>query len=286
MKILNGKVIAQKRQLVLRDKIAHHVRTGHRSPRLVVILVGDNKASEIYVKHKMVAAQEVGIKAEIRRFHFSVPPDTLYKEIQKLNKDESIDGILIQLPLPENFRAEDYLQAVDARKDVDGFHYKNQGRLLEGHRTIVPATPLGVMNLLKAYDIDVRGKHVVMIGTSNIVGKPLGILLLNAGATVTFTNRNTKNLPRFTKTADILVSATGNQFIVTKNMVKSKAVVIDIGIVRHPQTKKLVGDVDFDQVAPLTTAITPVPGGVGPMTIVSLLENTYQLYRKHLNLKD
>lgn len=283
MKLLNGKIIAQERRKILKHQIQKQRNQAFRPPRLVVILVGKNEASESYVKNKIIAAKEVGIETDLIRFEQTIKPEMLYQKIKELNTDHHVDGILIQLPLPDNFFAEDYLQAIDPDKDVDGFHYQNQGRLVGNYSTIVPATPLGVINLLKAYNIKVKGQHVVIIGTSTIVGKPLGMLLLNQGATVTFANDNTHNLSAITKTADILISATGQRFIVTKNMVKSKAVVIDIGIVRHPKTNKLVGDVDFDQVAPLTSAITPVPGGVGPMTIVSLLENTYQLYVKHLN---
>ncbi|ATZ16620.1 methylenetetrahydrofolate dehydrogenase (NADP+)/methenyltetrahydrofolate cyclohydrolase [Entomoplasma freundtii] len=283
MKLLDGKMVAQNRRQNLQKQIATNLSQGKRHPKLVVIMVGHNEASEVYVKHKIKAAKEVGIVGEVHHFASDVEPNELYQAIETLNNDSEVDGILLQLPLPPKFNEEDYLQAIAPHKDVDGFHYQNQGRLLQGYETIAPCTPLGVINLLDSYEIPIKGQNVTIIGTSNIVGKPLGIMLLNLGATVTFCNRNTKDLKMMAQTADILVSGTGQQFIITGDMVKLGSVVIDIGIIRNPKTNRLVGDVDFEAVAPKTSYITPVPGGVGPMTVVTLLENTYKLYLQHLS---
>lgn len=283
MEILNGKLVAQNRRECLKNEIKKQFTKGLRAPKLVVIIVGNNPASEVYVKHKIKATQEVGINGEILHFPDSIEPKKLYQTIQTLNSDPLVDGILLQLPLPKKFNEEDYLQAINPDKDVDGFHYTNQGRLFQGYETIEPCTPLGVVNLLQAYKIPILGQNVTIVGTSNIVGKPLGIMLLNLGATVTFCNRNTKNLKSMTQQADIVISGTGQQFIITADMVKSGVVIVDIGIVRDSKTNHLVGDVDFQNVAPKTSYITPVPGGVGPMTVVTLLENTYKLYLQHLS---
>lgn len=282
MEILDGKSLALKKRQALKLQIDQQLQKGVRAPKLVVVMVGDNLASETYVQHKMKACQEVGIISETLRINAEVKPEELYQKIDQLNQDANIDAILLQLPIPKNFNEEDYLQAIIPDKDVDGFHYQHQGKMLQNYDTIVPCTPLGVIELLKAYNIPIQGQNVTILGTSNIVGKPLGIMLMNLGATISMCNLNTKDIKMYTQQADILISATGQQFIITKEMVKSGAVVIDIGIMRDPKTQKLVGDVDFENVAPLTSYITPVPGGVGPMTVATLLENTYQLYLKHI----
>ncbi|WP_026389587.1 bifunctional 5,10-methylenetetrahydrofolate dehydrogenase/5,10-methenyltetrahydrofolate cyclohydrolase [[Acholeplasma] multilocale] len=285
MKILDGKALALKTQEKLANEIAGFVEEGNRKPKLAVILIGEDEASKVYVKHKTRTAEKVGIEAITVRMNENVTHDELYKVIDDLNRDETIDGILLQLPIPPRFVEEDYLQAIAPNKDVDGFHYVHQGKMLQGYDSIFPCTPLGVVNLLKEYNIDLVGKNVTMIGTSNIVGKPLAVMLLNLGATVTMCNKNTVDISLHTKNADILISATGKQFIITKDMVKPNATIIDIGIVRDPITNKLVGDVDFENVAPIAGYITPVPGGVGPMTVITLMENTVKLYKKHLGLK-
>jgi methylenetetrahydrofolate dehydrogenase (NADP+) / methenyltetrahydrofolate cyclohydrolase len=282
MIILDGKNLAQKKRALLKNKIADQRQKGFRSPKLVVVMVGENAASTTYIRHKVQACAEVGILSEICKFPTDIASDVLYQTINKLNADAAVDGILLQLPIPKKFIEEDYLQAIIPDKDVDGFHYQHQGRMLQNYETIAPCTPLGVIELLQAYQIPLQGQNVTILGTSNIVGKPLGVMLINLGATVTFCNQYTKEIKKHTEQADILISATGQQFIITRDMVKSGAVVVDIGIMRDRQTQKLVGDVDYENVAPITSYITPVPGGVGPMTVASLLENTYKLYLKHL----
>ncbi|WP_027063603.1 bifunctional 5,10-methylenetetrahydrofolate dehydrogenase/5,10-methenyltetrahydrofolate cyclohydrolase [Mesoplasma seiffertii] len=282
MKILDGKAVALKRRQQLTAKITKIVEQGHRRPTLAVILVGNDEASQVYVKHKTQIAQAVGIEPLTIHLDENVSHEQLYGTIDQLNLDQTIDGILLQLPLPTRFREEDYLQAIIPSKDVDGFHYVHQGKMLQGYDSIYPCTPLGVINLLNEYQIPIQGQNVVMVGTSNIVGKPLAVMLLNLGATVTMCNQNTQDIKMYTQTADILISATGKQFIITKEMVKPQATVIDIGIMRDLKTNKLVGDVDYDNVAPITSNITPVPGGVGPMTVITLMENTFKLYQDHL----
>nr|WP_303662026.1 bifunctional 5,10-methylenetetrahydrofolate dehydrogenase/5,10-methenyltetrahydrofolate cyclohydrolase [Williamsoniiplasma luminosum] len=282
MQILDGKKIAQERRTILKDKIAQNVKKNQRAPKLVVVLIGDDEPSLIYVKHKLVAAKDVGIEAELLRFDAEVSTKTIYDQIQKINHDNHVDGILLQLPIPKKFNEEDYLQAIDPSKDVDGFHYQNQGKMLQGHETIFPSTPLGIITLLNAYDVEIKGKNITVIGTSNIVGKPLSVMLSNLGATVTMCNINTQKISDHTLKADLIISATGQKFIIKAEMVKKGAVVVDVGIIRDKKTNKLVGDVDFVNVAKKAKLITPVPGGVGPMTIVTLLENTYKLYLKHI----
>ncbi|ATZ18990.1 methylenetetrahydrofolate dehydrogenase/methylenetetrahydrofolate cyclohydrolase [Williamsoniiplasma somnilux] len=281
MIILDGKKVALQKRKELKLQIEEQIKHRHRKPKLVVILVGDNPSSLVYVEHKMKTAQKVGIESKTLHFPENIAHDELYKQINYLNKDDNVDGILLQLPLPARFVEEEYLQAIVPEKDVDGFHYKNQGRMLQNYNATYPCTPLGVINLLKAYEINLKGKNAVVVGTSNIVGKPLGIMLLNAGATVTFCNQDTQDIKLHTSQADLLISATGQKFIITKDMVKSNAIVVDIGIIRDLENNKLVGDVDYQNVAPMTSYITPVPGGVGPMTVISLMENTFKLYLEH-----
>ncbi|PPE04150.1 bifunctional 5,10-methylenetetrahydrofolate dehydrogenase/5,10-methenyltetrahydrofolate cyclohydrolase [Williamsoniiplasma lucivorax] len=282
MQILDGKKIAAKRRAILKTQISEDFKTYQRAPKLVILLIGGDEPSLIYVKHKLVAAQEVGIEAELLTFDAKVSTTTIYTEIEKLNNDPTVDGILLQLPIPKKFNEEDYLQAIDPLKDADGFNYQNQGKMLQGYDSIFPSTPLGVINLLSEYQIDVQGMNATVIGTSNIVGKPLCVMLSNLGATVTMCNINTKKILDHTINADLIISATGSKFIVKEKMVKVGAVVVDVGIIRDQKTQKLVGDVDFEHVAQKTSFITPVPGGVGPMTIVTLLENTHKLYLKHV----
>lgn len=283
MIILDGKTIAAKRKEKLALKISNYHKQGLRKPKLVVIMVGNDLASEVYVSHKIKIAMEVGIESELLRFDQDIKKETLYNKINELNQDNKIDGILLQLPLPDSFIEEDYLQAIIPQKDVDGFHYINQGKMLQGYETIYPCTPLGIINLLEEYDISIKNKDITLIGTSNIVGKPLGMMLLNKQATVTMCNKNTLDIKKHTLNADIIISATGKQFIITKDMIKQNAITIDVGIIRDPNTNKLVGDVDFENVKTKASYITPVPGGVGPMTVITLMENTFNLYEKHMN---
>ncbi|PPE06504.1 bifunctional 5,10-methylenetetrahydrofolate dehydrogenase/5,10-methenyltetrahydrofolate cyclohydrolase [Mesoplasma corruscae] len=277
--ILDGKKIALARKIKLKKEIEVLIQKNQRQPSLKVLMVGNDPASETYVAHKLKVANELNIKAELIRFDFDVKHAELYSKIDELNVDENVDGILLQLPLPKSFNEEDYLQAISPSKDVDGFHYINQGRLLQGYETIYPCTPLGIINLLEDYNIKLTGQNVTVIGTSNIVGKPLALMLLNKKATVTMCNKNTIDIKKHTKSADILISATGKKFIITEDMVNSNCTVIDVGIIRDLTTNKLVGDVDFENVAKKVKNITPVPGGVGPMTVITLMENTLKLYK-------
>ncbi|WP_434338202.1 bifunctional 5,10-methylenetetrahydrofolate dehydrogenase/5,10-methenyltetrahydrofolate cyclohydrolase [Mycoplasma capricolum] len=282
MVILDGKLVSKTRKELVKQQIDIYLNKGYRKPKLAVILIGNDQASELYVSNKIKACNLVGIESMLLRFDENITSQTLSDQINQLNNDQLVDAILLQLPLPKHLNEQMFLQAITPLKDVDGFHYINQGKMLEGYDTIYPCTPIGVINLLKAYNIDVKSKDITIIGTSNIVGKPLAIMLSNMGATVSMCNKNTKSLKKYTKISDIVISATGKQFIITKDMIKKNAIVIDVGIIRDPITNKIVGDVDFENVKELCSYITPVPGGVGPMTVAMLLENTLQLYKKHI----
>lgn len=268
-KILNGKGLAAKIRLGLQQQIKQQ----RKKPGLAVILVGHNPASAIYVKFKTQASEEVGMYLETFDFEEDMKEATLLKLIAKLNKNKKIHGILVQLPLPQHINTFRVMASLDPQKDVDGFHPENIGWLSIGKPRFLPATTKGIWTLLQSARIDVKGKHVVMIGASNIVGKPTAQLLLNHEATVTICHKLTKDLARHTKEADIIISATGVPYLITADMVKQNVIVIDAGIARHKG--KIVGDVDFDAVVEKASYITPVPGGVGPMTVASLLENTY-----------
>lgn len=278
MIILDGKKIADQKKQILKQAVEQLRSQNKRIPKLVVLLVGDDQASKVYVAHKIRAANLVGIESEVLKFDQKVSKQELFQVIDRLNNDNSVDAILLQLPLPSQFDEESYLQAISVEKDVDGFHYINQGKMFQNYQSTFPCTPLGVINLLKAYNIKVEHKDITVVGTSNIVGKPLAIMLSNMGATVSMCNKNTTDISKYTKISDIVISATGKQFIITKEMIKKGAVVVDVGITRDLVTNKLVGDVDFENVQHLASYITPVPGGVGPMTVVTLLENTLKLY--------
>ncbi|WP_434329404.1 bifunctional 5,10-methylenetetrahydrofolate dehydrogenase/5,10-methenyltetrahydrofolate cyclohydrolase [Mycoplasma capricolum subsp. capricolum] len=282
MVILDGKLVSKTRKQLVKQQIDIYLNKGYRKPKLAVILIGNDQASELYVSNKIKACNLVGIESMLLRFDENITSQTLSDQISQLNNDQLVDAILLQLPLPKHLNEQMFLQAITPLKDVDGFHYINQGKMLEGYDTIYPCTPIGIINLLKAYNIDVKSKDITIIGTSNIVGKPLAIMLSNMGATISMCNKNTKSLKKYTKISDIVISATGKQFIITKDMIKKNAIVIDVGIIRDPITNKIVGDVDFENVKELCSYITPVPGGVGPMTVAMLLENTLQLYKKHI----
>ncbi|WP_434336196.1 bifunctional 5,10-methylenetetrahydrofolate dehydrogenase/5,10-methenyltetrahydrofolate cyclohydrolase [Mycoplasma capricolum] len=282
MVILDGKLVSKTKKQLVKQQIDIYLNKGYRKPKLAVILIGNDQASELYVSNKIKACNLVGIESMLLRFDENITSQTLSDQINQLNNDQLVDAILLQLPLPKHLNEQMFLQAITPLKDVDGFHYINQGKMLEGYDTIYPCTPIGIINLLKAYNIDVKSKDITIIGTSNIVGKPLAIMLSNMGATVSMCNKNTKSLKKYTKISDIVISATGKQFIITKDMIKKNAIVIDVGIIRDPITNKIVGDVDFENVKELCSYITPVPGGVGPMTVAMLLENTLQLYKKHI----
>ncbi|MFO7890188.1 MAG: bifunctional methylenetetrahydrofolate dehydrogenase/methenyltetrahydrofolate cyclohydrolase FolD [bacterium] len=282
-KIIDGKKISR----IIKDELKLEVsrlKQKNIIPHLSVILVGDNDASKIYVNMKQKACKKVGIISETIKLKDSVSEKTLLQKIDTLNKNPEIHGILVQLPLPSHINESSVIERITPEKDVDGFHPTNLGRLvIDAGHTFIPATPYGIIELLSRYNITIEGKHVVILGRSNIVGKPLGLLFLrknNMGnATVTFCHSRTKNLSSITKTADILVAAMGKAEFIKKNMVKSGVIVIDVGINRVEDASKkrgyrLVGDVDFNQVSKISSLITPVPGGVGPMTIAMLLKNT------------
>ena len=269
--IINGKELAAKIRLNLKEEV-ERLKEQNIFPKLAVIMVGNDKASEVYVRNKSKACNEIGIEFE----EFLLPEETKREEllnlIQTLNERVDVHGILLQSPIPKHLDIREAFNTIDYRKDVDGFHPINVGKLAIGENSFVSCTPAGVMRMLKEYNIDVEGKRAVVIGRSNIVGKPLIQLLLNANATVTTCHSKTQNIAELTKQADILVAALGKPKFVGKEMVKEGAVVIDVGINRTEEGK-IVGDVDFENVEPLTSYITPVPGGVGPMTIAMLMEN-------------
>ena len=272
MKILDGKAVSLKVKESVKVR-ADELKKFGIEPTLAVVLVGEDKASQTYVRAKEKACNEYGIKSVAHRLSENTTQNELLALINVLNLDDSIHGILVQLPLPKHIDTNVVLAAIDPRKDVDGFHAVNVGKLVSGLDGFVPCTPLGVMEILKEYGIDVAGLNAVVIGRSNIVGKPMANLLLNASATVTVTHSKTKNLKEICKNADLIVAAIGRPFFLKADMVKDGAVVVDVGINRLDDGR-LVGDVDFDEVASKCSYITPVPGGVGPMTIAMLLNNT------------
>ncbi len=269
MQIIDGKKISEE----LKSAIALEVSGLNSKPGLAVILVGDNAASKVYVNNKEKGCQEVGFNSiKIKRDENTTEKELL-QLIQDLNNDETIDGILVQLPLPNHIDTKKVIEAIDPIKDVDGFHKENMGRLLQNNPTLRPCTPRGVMTMLEKSNINPSGLDAVVIGASNIVGRPMAIELLNAGATVTICHSKTQDLPGKVKSADIVVAAVGIPRFVQADWLKKGSIVIDVGINRL-ETGELVGDVDFDQAKDVVNAITPVPGGVGPMTIATLLENT------------
>ena len=269
--IMDGRSVAGR----LKEEIAREtllLNQKGNAPHLAVVLVGENAASQVYVRNKENACKKAGIRSTVLRLPETCAQDELENAVRTLNADDSVHGILVQLPLPAHLDEAAVLRLIDPDKDVDGFHAMNSGRLMNGQRGFVPCTPLGVMRMLEAYDIPVRGKHAVVIGRSNIVGKPMAMLLLAADATVTICHSRTENLAQITRQADILVAAVGRPRFVTADMVKPGAAVIDVGINRVDGA--IVGDVDFDGVSEVAGYLTPVPGGVGQMTIAMLLANT------------
>ena len=274
-KKIDGKALAQKIQGQLAEKVVQMKADYGIVPGLVVILVGDNPASQVYVRNKERSALAAGFKSKTVRLSDSISEEELLTVIEQYNNEPDFHGILLQLPLPAHINDKRILMAIDPKKDVDGFHPMNTGHLWNGRPQMVPCTPAGIMEMLREYHVDLEGKQAVIIGRSNIVGKPMAQLLLDKNATVTLTHSRTRNLPEVAKQADILIVAIGRGHFVTKDFVKEGAVVIDVGMNRDVNGK-LIGDVDFDDVAPIASLITPVPGGVGPMTITMLLEQTYQ----------
>lgn len=272
--LMNGKELAEKMQAELALKVKE-LNERQINPGLVVLLVGENPASQVYVRNKERVANQLGIYSKVERYSQTISEDELLNEIEKYNNDPRFHGILVQLPLPKHIDEEKVLLAIDPKKDVDGFHPLNLGRLFAGNPDKIPCTPYGIMKMFEAYDIDLTGKRAVVIGRSNIVGKPMAQLLLMADATVTIAHSKTKDLPALAREADILVVAIGRGHFVTKDFVKPGAVVVDVGMNRD-ENGKLIGDVKFDEVAPLASYITPVPKGVGPMTITMLMAQTVQ----------
>lgn len=276
--ILDGNALARKLRAGFRTRAEALAMQGTR-PGLAVILVGEDAASQVYVRNKVKACEEAGFHSEKISYPADVAAQVVLDRIAELNADPKIHGILVQLPLPGHFDSDAVLEAISPDKDVDGFHAENVGALVQGQPRFIPCTPYGVMKFFEDAGIDLRGKEAVVIGRSNIVGKPMAILLLHAGATVTVCHSQTKDLLFHTRRADILVAAIGRARFVTADMVKPGAVVIDVGINRlqeGPDAGKLCGDVDFESVKEVAAAITPVPGGVGPMTITMLLANTIE----------
>ena len=280
MILLDGKSVSRKRNLELKTKIEKAITTYKRAPKLAIILVGDNPASLSYVKGKKKACELVGIINEMYHLPANISENELKSLIEKLNDDESVDGILLQLPIPDHLNDDLLIDLISKDKDADGFHVVNQGYLYQKKKTIYPATPKGIMTLLRTYNIDVLGMNAVIIGRSNIVGFPVARLLMDQGATITVCHSKTKDVGFHTRSADIIVVAAGRPHMLKKDMVKDGAIVIDVGVNRVDG--KLIGDADFDDLKDKCSFLTPVPGGVGPMTIHSLLENTFELYMNHV----
>lgn len=285
MQILDGLLVSKATKDELRLKVAQLVTEGKKIPHLAAVLVGTNGASETYVAAKVKACQEIGYKSTLVRLEDDISENKLLSIIEDLNLDPDIDGILVQLPLPKHISDEKVINTILPSKDVDGFHPVNVGRMVQGLDTFIPATPYGIMLMLEHYKINTKGMQAVVIGRSNIVGRPMSILLSQSGnpgnCTVTITHSHTKNLPELCRSADIIVAALGIPEFVKGDMVKDGAIVIDVGITRvADSTKKsgfaLKGDVEFATVAPKCSFITPVPGGVGPMTIAALMKNTFK----------
>ena len=283
MKLIDGKVIAEQVKAEIAEEVKGMIAAGKKRPHLAVIIVGHDGGSETYVASKVKSCEQVGFESTKITYENDLTEAELLSKIDELNKDEDVDGFIVQLPLPKHISEQKVIEAIDYRKDVDGFHPVNIGRMSIGMPCFVSATPAGIIELLKRYEIETSGKHCVVIGRSNIVGKPIASLMMQKSApgdaTVTVCHSRTKNLKEFTLQADIIIAALGQPEFLTADMVKDGVVIIDVGTTRVPSTEtksgfRLKGDVKFDEVAPKSSFITPVPGGVGLMTIVSLLKNT------------
>ncbi|MBP6174742.1 MAG: bifunctional methylenetetrahydrofolate dehydrogenase/methenyltetrahydrofolate cyclohydrolase FolD [Fermentimonas sp.] len=291
MKLIDGKAVSAQIKSEIAEEVLKIKAAGGKTPHLAAVLVGHDGGSETYVANKVKACQQVGFKSTLIRYEDDVTEEELLACVDRLNKDEDIDGFIVQLPLPDHISEVKITEAIDYRKDVDGFHPVNVGRLSLGMPCFLSATPSGILELLKRYDIETKGKHCVVLGRSNIVGKPVSMLMLQKSypgdCTVTICHSRTKNIKEICLEADIIIAALGVPEFLTGDMVKEGAVVIDVGTTRVPsnETKsgfRLKGDVKFDEVAPKCSYITPVPGGVGPMTIVSLLRNTLLAGKKEI----
>lgn len=279
--IISGKDISLKIKNQLKLEVAKIQESYSRLPKLTVILVGDNQASQTYVKNKERGCDYIGIKSEVLKHDANFSEAELLKEIESLNKDESVDGILVQLPLPKHIDEQKVLNAIVPGKDVDGFHPDNIANLFLGKKSLVPCTPKGMLVLLDEIGYDLTGKEVVVVGRSNIVGKPVALLCLHNNATVTIAHSKTENLKEVCRRADVLIAAIGKPKFITRDYIKEGAIVLDVGINRD-ENNKLCGDVDFDDVKDIVSGITPVPGGIGPMTITMLMQNTLEaFYRRN-----
>lgn len=279
-KILDGKKLS----LILQEDLKEKINKLSNSPNLTVVMVGEDKASKIYVKNKEKIAKKIGIDTDTIHLNSETTTDELLSIIEKLNKDKSVNGILVQLPLPKHIDENLVLEKISPLKDVDGFHPQNLGNLMINDTSMIPCTPLGIIELLDFYNIDLEGKNVVVLGRSNIVGKPMLHLLLQKNATVTITHSYTKNLKDITKKADVLIVAIGKSNFITKEYIKDNAIIVDVGINRVDN--KIIGDVDFNSVKDKVSFITPVPGGVGPLTITMLMNQTYTAYLNQNEEKD
>lgn len=280
--VISGKEVAKQKREQLKQQI-DVLKAQGITPGLVVLLVGNDPASRSYVTAKDKASHELGMHSQLIELPETISQQELLSYIETYNNDETIHGILVQLPLPKHIDEQAVIEAISPAKDVDGFHPINVGKMVIGQDTFFPCTPYGILHLVETMNIDITGKHVVVIGRSNIVGKPVGQLFLNANATVTYCHSRTKNLAEMTRQADILIVAIGRANFVTKEHVKEGAVVIDVGVNRLETTGKLCGDVLFDEVKQVASYITPVPGGVGPMTITMLMNNTVKSAQLTLN---
>lgn len=283
--IISGTALAKSIKNDLHQKIQTLIDQGYRSPGLAVILVGENPASQIYVGNKRKSCLEVGIQSKSYNLSDTISEQELLSLIDELNKDDTVDGILVQLPLPKHISSVKVIERISPSKDVDGFHPYNVGRLCQRIPTLRACTPYGIMKLLETTGVDLHGQHAVIVGASNIVGRPMAMELLLAGATVTVTHRFTKNLQELVAQADILIVAVGKPHLVPGEWVKPGAIVIDVGINRVAD-KKVVGDISFEAAQQRAGFITPVPGGVGPMTVAMLMVNTLSAYKNHLNIAD
>lgn len=276
MEKMDGKALSLLIETDIKNNVLDYVSKGYRSPKLVVLLIGDNPASVTYVKNKEKACERVGIQSEVIRMTSDVNTEDVLKVVKQLNNDNTVDGILVQLPIPKHLDVNTIIESLDPNKDVDGLHSNNIAKLYANQDGFVPCTPRGIMTLLKHYNIEVSGKHAVVIGRSALVGRPVAQLLLNENATVTVCHSKTRNLTQITQMADIVVVAIGKDKFLTQEHIHHANAIIDVGINRV--NDKLVGDVDYDALIDKVDYMTPVPGGVGPMTIVSLLENTMKSY--------
>lgn len=280
---IDGKALAKATKEAVAERVKECVARYGRAPHLAVILVGEDPASQSYVKSKGKDAEQVGFKSTTIRMPEATTEKELLDEINRLNEDPEVDGILVQLPVPKHIDEDRVIEAISAEKDVDGFHPRNVAALWQKRPCIAPCTPKGIMKMLDEHNVEIEGKTAVVIGRSNIVGLPMAKMLLDRNATVTMAHSRTRNLPELARTADILVVAVGRPRFAGAGFVKPGATVIDVGINRDPETGKLVGDVDFDAVKDAALLITPVPGGVGPMTRACLMENTLECYLNRVN---